>query len=234
MCRRGSQNLCTQSRTRTLDILLDTRAVWQLLIFFLRRGLNSLLWQFSKHELINVDGRLVSAVVSHQCGPGSILAGDFHFVHFPVCSFVPLGIYVAMCLITLTPSVTALVFLMNYFEHAQVANVDRLRSGWNGLFSFFLNFELLNSLSKVTEMNIRWQKYNVQREEAVAKLLHEIQLLQKRVEEAENSGGNLAHETQVEMNRILDESRKVHKELEDQKRQVTRLGGERDRVRYSI
>lgn len=83
-------------------------------------------------------------------------------------------------------------------------------------------------------MNIRWQKYNVQREEAVAKLLHEIQLLQKRVEEAENSGGNLAHETQVEMNRILDESRKVHKELEDQKRQVTRLGGERDRVRYSI
>jgi seryl-tRNA synthetase len=80
-------------------------------------------------------------------------------------------------------------------------------------------------------MNKRWQDYNNQREAYVKTLLTESNDLKKRVEELSGSQGNvIPQEIQVEMNRILDEARRLTRELEDQKRSTTRAISERDRV----
>lgn len=83
-------------------------------------------------------------------------------------------------------------------------------------------------------MNFKWQKYNTQRDEIIQKLIHEVTQLQRQVKDSETQGKLVPHETQVEMNRVLDESRRAMKELEDAKRQMTRLSGERDRVSYPV
>ncbi|XP_060584728.1 centrosomal protein of 55 kDa-like [Ruditapes philippinarum] len=85
---------------------------------------------------------------------------------------------------------------------------------------------------EITEMNKRWQDYNNQREAYVKTLLTESNDLKKRVEELSGSQGNvIPQEIQVEMNRILDEARRLTRELEDQKRSTTRAISERDRIK---
>lgn len=87
---------------------------------------------------------------------------------------------------------------------------------------------------QVTEMNKRWQDYNNQREAYVKKLLTDLNDLQKRVaESSSNQGNTLTHETQVEMNRILDEARRLTRELDEQRRVAARANSDRDRVRVN-
>ena len=76
-------------------------------------------------------------------------------------------------------------------------------------------------------MNLQWQKYNSQREDTVQKLMQEVTRLQKGATEKH---AHAYHETELEMNKVLDEARRVSQELDDTKRTVTRLSGERDRV----
>lgn len=84
---------------------------------------------------------------------------------------------------------------------------------------------------QVTEMNKRWQDYNNQREAYVKKLLTDLNDLQKRVaESSSNQGNTVSHETQVEMNRILDEARRLTRELDEQKRVAARAKNDQERV----
>ena len=80
-------------------------------------------------------------------------------------------------------------------------------------------------------MNKRWQDYNNQREAYVKTLLTESNDLKKRVEELSGNQGNvIPQEIQIEMNRILDEARRLTRELDEQKKSTSRAHSERDRV----
>ncbi|XP_045190567.2 NF-kappa-B essential modulator-like [Mercenaria mercenaria] len=94
------------------------------------------------------------------------------------------------------------------------------------------NKSLKQKVREITEMNKRWQDYNNQREAYVKTLLTDLNGLQKRIEEL--SGNAIPHETQVEMNRILDEARRLTRELDEQKRVTARTNNERDRFKREL
>lgn len=97
------------------------------------------------------------------------------------------------------------------------------------------NKALKQKVKEITEMNKRWQEYNNQREAYVKKLLTDLNDLQNRVaESAGNQGNVIPHETQVEMNRILDEARRLTREVDEQKRATTRAVNERDRYKRDL
>lgn len=83
-------------------------------------------------------------------------------------------------------------------------------------------------LSQITDMNKRWQEYNNQRDAYVKTLMGENAEIRKRLSDNENS--QVPPHVQIEMNKILDEARRLSRTNEEQKQLASRANSERDKV----
>lgn len=94
------------------------------------------------------------------------------------------------------------------------------------------NKNLKQKVKEITDMNKRWQDYNNQREAYVKTLLAEVANHKKRAEEAQ--ANTVPHETQVEMNKILDESRRLMRELDNLQKIASDAVKERDMYKQNL
>ncbi|WAR21821.1 TNIP2-like protein, partial [Mya arenaria] len=84
---------------------------------------------------------------------------------------------------------------------------------------------------EVYDMNRRWQEHNGQRDAYLTQLQTELAHFRAQVAELEARRGDLAPDTQAEVNQVLDENRRLSKETEHHKRLLTQLVSERDRFK---
>ncbi|KAL4232364.1 TNFAIP3-interacting protein 2 [Mactra antiquata] len=91
---------------------------------------------------------------------------------------------------------------------------------------------LKQRLKEITDMNKRWQEYNNQRDAYVKTLIAENNDLTKRLSETADS--QIPSDVQVEMNKILDEARRLSRAVEEQKQIASRACSDRDKHKKEL